>query len=86
MAIRFSGFDETVKGSTGMGPKRRICEEPVLAADHERPDGILNRVVVWAKVRLFQVPSQERPLREHVRQSPPKVETGSDLADMRLHP
>jgi len=50
--IRFCTFHEGVKARTGLGAGDGIAEEPSLAADHERPNGIFGTVGIERDFRI----------------------------------
>lgn len=41
-AVGFGRFDQAVKTRAGVGTFGRVGEEPVLAANHKRPDGVFS--------------------------------------------
>ena len=51
LAIGFGSFDQAVELRAGRGALGRVAEQPVLAPDNERADGVLGAVVVYALTR-----------------------------------
>ena len=41
LAIGLGGFDQAVDLRAGRGPLGRVAEQPVLAPDNERADGVV---------------------------------------------
>lgn len=52
-AVGFGRLNERIKQRTGFGTGWRVREEPGFAANNERPDGILDFVVVCALLRCI---------------------------------
>ena len=46
LPVGFRGFDQAVDLRAGRGTLGRVAEQPILAADDERSDGVLGAVVV----------------------------------------
>ena len=46
LAVGLGGFHQAVELGAGGRAPGRVAEQPVIAADNERPDGPLGRVVV----------------------------------------
>lgn len=46
LAVGLGGFDQAVDLGTGRGALGRVAEQPVLAPDDKRADGVLSAVVV----------------------------------------
>ena len=62
LAIGLGGLDQRVNQSARVRAGLRIREEPVLAPDHEWPDGVLTRIVVNQQVAVFYMTALAGPV------------------------
>ena len=54
-SVGLGGLDQRVQIGTGLDTFDRVTEQPVLAPEHERADGILRTIVVDLQPIIIQV-------------------------------
>ena len=69
--VGLGGFDEAVEVGAGFGAMNRVGEDPVLAADGEGTNGVLDEIRIEGNFAMFEHPNELGPLPVQIRESLP---------------
>lgn len=61
-SIQSGSLDQAVKIGAGFGASDGIGKEPIVAANHKRPDRPFNGIIVDVQPAIFAIDGQRRPL------------------------